>query len=252
MDIEKIKITDIIPAEYNPRQISDEELTKLSNSINEFGLVDPIIINLKNNKIIGGHQRYDVLINQYTLGNNFYAELNLLRFGDIGWVFTDTDLKIESKEHEKALNLALNKISGEWDFDKLSEVLEDLKISDFDITLTGFEDMELIEGYDDLVFFDDNFEENNQDENEQIYDLNEIKSIKSTFELHEGDEWKLLGNTLKIGELNGKRCTVTFNYDTMNITFEKLKESDETPLQDFMQDNQELESRFRKNVKYDK
>ena len=123
MEIEKIKITDIIPAEYNPRQISDEELTKLTNSINEFGLVDPIIINLKNNKIIGGHQRYDVLINQYILDNNFYAELNLLRFGDIGWIFTDTDLKIESEEHEKALNLALNKIrvnqrKGDYEFSR--------------------------------------------------------------------------------------------------------------------------------------
>lgn len=51
VDIEKIKITDIVPAEYNPRLISDEELLKLRNSIDEFGLVDPIIINLKNNSI---------------------------------------------------------------------------------------------------------------------------------------------------------------------------------------------------------
>lgn len=75
MEIEKIKITDIKPAEYNPRQITSEELTKLTNSISTFGLVDPIIINLKNNKIIGGHQRYEVLINQHMLNNDFYGEL---------------------------------------------------------------------------------------------------------------------------------------------------------------------------------
>ncbi len=161
VDIEKIKITDIVPADYNPRSISDEELTKLSNSINEFGLVDPIIINLKNNKIIGGHQRYDVLVNQYILDNDFYSELNVLKFGDIGWVFTDTDLKIESEEHEKALNLALNKISGEWDFEKLSDLLEDLELQEFDIELTGFDDIELEEikfDNEDYGFVDDEIE----------------------------------------------------------------------------------------------
>lgn len=165
VDIEKIKITDIVPADYNPRSISDEELTKLSNSIDEFGLVDPIIINLKNNKIIGGHQRYDVLVNQYILDNDFYAELNLLKFGDIGWVFTDTDLKIESEEHEKALNLALNKISGEWDSDKLSTLLDELKLKEFDIELTGFDDLEasFYCDNDDLDFnpfnYDDDFDD---------------------------------------------------------------------------------------------
>lgn len=165
MEIEKIKITDIVPAEYNPRQISDEELTKLSNSINEFGLVDPIIINLKNNKIIGGHQRYDVLVNQYMVDNNFYAELNLLRFGDVGWIFTDTDLKIESEEHEKALNLALNKISGEWDFEKLSEVLQDIKINDFDIELTGFDELEV-----ELLSPDDSLSNLYDEEEAESYD----------------------------------------------------------------------------------
>ena len=145
MEIEKIKITDIKPAEYNPRNISSEELTKLTNSINEFGLVDPIIINLKNNKIIGGHQRYEVLINQHMLDNDFYGELNLIRMGDIGWIFTETDLTVEDEDHEKALNLALNKISGEWDFEKLGEILDELTINEFNINLTGFDNLDITE-----------------------------------------------------------------------------------------------------------
>ena len=136
--MDKISIVDIVPAEYNPRVISDDEFKKLSNSIGEFGLVDPIIINLKNNKIIGGHQRYDVLLNKYMLDNDFYANLNLIRLGDIGWCFPNEDLKIKSEEHEKALNLALNKISGDWDFEKVNIILDELELNDFDISLTGF------------------------------------------------------------------------------------------------------------------
>lgn len=194
MEIEKIKITDIVPAEYNPRQISDEELTKLSNSINEFGLVDPIIINLKNNRIIGGHQRFDVLINEYMLDNDFYAELNILKFGDIGWVFTDTDLRIESEEHEKALNLALNKISGEWDSVKLKDLLNELDMSDFDIELTGFDDLELgfYSDNDDLDFnpFDYDDEEEEDELPEDYVDVegertNESYTITIGFESQE-------------------------------------------------------------------
>lgn len=66
LDIDKIRLTDITPADYNPRQINDTQLSKLSKSIQDFGLVDPIIINLQNNKIIGGHQRYRVLLDKYT------------------------------------------------------------------------------------------------------------------------------------------------------------------------------------------
>lgn len=50
---------------------------------------------------------------------------------------------MKSDDHEKALNLALNKISGEWDEPKLKPLLEDLSLKGFDIELTGFDDLEL-------------------------------------------------------------------------------------------------------------
>ena len=102
--------------------MTEKESAKLRNSLENFGLVDPIVINLKNNHIIGGHQRFEVLIDQHLEDNKIFDELNLIRLGDIGWVFTDTDLKVESDDHEKALNLSLNKISGEWDTEKLFSV----------------------------------------------------------------------------------------------------------------------------------
>ena len=143
MQYEKIKITDIVPAEYNPRQISETEKQKLKNSLKEFGLVDPIVINLQNNHIIGGHQRFDAILDQYMLDGEFLSELNLIRLGDIGWVFTDTDLTVKSLEHEKALNIALNKISGEWDPEKLEEIFDDLNVNGFNVTLTGFDNLEI-------------------------------------------------------------------------------------------------------------
>lgn len=152
VDIEKIKITDIIPSEYNPREISDEETRKLKNSLSTFGLVDPIVINLKNNHIIGGHQRFDVLVNKNLEDGTIFEELNLIRLGDIGWVFVDTDLKIESEDHEKALNLALNKISGDWDYDKLTTLFTDLKSSDLNVELTGFDDTEIEILLDDFEY----------------------------------------------------------------------------------------------------
>lgn len=157
MDFEDIKLTDIVPAEYNPRRISEDEFKSLSNSIAEFGLVDPIIINLNNNKIIGGHQRYDVLMNEHLNNNEMYDTLKLIKLGDIGWVFSEDSLTVKDESHEKALNIALNKISGEWDNEKLQELFVDLDMSGFDVNLTGFDDIEIkhLKFENDILFDED-------------------------------------------------------------------------------------------------
>lgn len=141
MDFKEIKITDITPAKYNPRVISDDDYNKLSESITEFGFVDPIIINLKNNRIIGGHQRYNVLVEEYFGRDD--DKLICIPLGDIGWVFPSDNLVIEDEAHEKALNVALNKISGQWDNEKLHNLLVDLEVDDFDLDLTGFKEYEI-------------------------------------------------------------------------------------------------------------
>ena len=156
MEFDSIKLTDIVPAEYNPRKISEDEFDRLTNSISEFGLVDPIIINLNNNKIIGGHQRYDVLMNEYINDNEKYANLKLIKLGDIGWVFSEDSLTVKDDAHEKALNIALNKISGEWDNEKLHELFVDLDMSGFDVNLTGFDDIEIKHlNFEQDILFDD-------------------------------------------------------------------------------------------------
>jgi hypothetical protein len=159
MELEKIKVKDIVPAEYNPRKISDEELSRLEDSIDEFGFVDPIIINLKNNRIVGGHQRFKIIQKEGL------DELNLLRLGNVGWAFVETDLKVKDGNYEKALNIALNKISGEWDTGKLDLILDDLAVEGFDVTLTGFDvDLDSLEDLGDEDDLYDFLEEENIDD----------------------------------------------------------------------------------------
>ena len=122
---EKIKLSSLIPLENNPRKISNKSLTDLRNSINEFGFVDPIIINLSNNHIISGHQRSKVL------SEDGVEELYLLRLGEVGWCFPDTDLEVVDEVHEMGLNIGLNKISGEWDNEILNQM--DIDVPDVDI-----------------------------------------------------------------------------------------------------------------------
>lgn len=143
LNIERIELVDLKPADYNPRKISKKNRDKLKKSLDEFGLVEPLVINLKDNKLISGHQRFDLLLESNV------ESVNLIRKGDIGWVFPDEDLIIKDENHEKALNLALNRISGEWDIERLTPLLDELE--DLDLApLTGF-DMELEEVDVDFV-----------------------------------------------------------------------------------------------------
>ena len=121
MNIQKINIEKLKAAEYNPRKDlkpEDEEYQKIKKSILEFGYVAPVIVN-SDMTVIGGHQRLKVL--------------KELGYSEIECNIVDLD-----KNKEKALNIALNKISGEWDNSKLEELLADLKETDIDLDLTGF------------------------------------------------------------------------------------------------------------------
>lgn len=180
LNIKKIKIEDIKPARYNPRSISDKDFKKLSESIEQFGLVDPIIINLKNHNIIGGHQRFD-----YLYYEKKDTELHLIELGDIGWVFSDTDLEIKDDNHEKALNLALNRISGEWNYDELNKLLDELAEFDLD-KVTGFDydldeiDYEFIPLNDEYTNYDIGDDDEILEDDDELIDDEDIhdKSIE--------------------------------------------------------------------------
>ena len=180
MQIKKAPVKDLVSPEWNPRQITDEELEKLKTSLEEFGYIEPIIVNDVNNHVVGGNQRLRALI--------------ALGYDEVDCVY----VHIEDINKEKACNVALNKISGDWDEDKLRVVLEDIELSPIDIKLTGFEELELteLEVKEPITVHEDDF----NFEDEEDIEVN----------VKEGDLFKLGNHFLLCGD-----STVKGNVDRL-------------------------------------
>lgn len=128
ISINALPLKDIHEAPYNPRmelKPGDKEYESLKKSLARWGQVEPLVINKHNKTLVGGHQRFHVM-------KDLGFKLAIVAYVDI-----------KDPREEKALNIALNKIGGAWDEDKLAIVLEDIRSSDFDIGLTGFSTKEL-------------------------------------------------------------------------------------------------------------
>ena len=125
LTVEYLPIGDLKPDPFNPRRISDEELEALTRSIQQFGLVDPIIVRRADLTVIGGHQR---LVAARRLG-----------YDAVPVVLVDL-----SQEQARLLNVALNKIAGTWDQELLARLLKDLSVMpELDLSLSGFSEDEL-------------------------------------------------------------------------------------------------------------
>src|SRR5450759_1757114 len=126
-NIEQVPIDELHPDPANPRRISDEELDALERSIRQFGFVEPVLARREDATVIGGHQR---LLAARRLG---------LTNVPVIWL----DL---SAEQGRLLSLALNKISGSWDDALLARLLAELQsVSDLDVSLSGFDEVEVKE-----------------------------------------------------------------------------------------------------------
>lgn len=132
-------IKDLSPAKYNPRKISDEAMGRLTKSLAEFGNIQPITWNARTGNVVGGHQRLKV-----------YQAMGK---ADVEVWAVDLD-----EQKEKAANIALNKLSGEFDLPMLKDILEEIDTGELDLEITGFgmeEIAEMMEGVPPEVTEDD-------------------------------------------------------------------------------------------------
>tara|TARA_R100001463_G_scaffold3065_1_gene12644 strand:- start:7 stop:1152 length:1146 start_codon:yes stop_codon:yes gene_type:complete len=180
MNIEKIEINKLKPATYNPRQISTKQYKDLKESINKFGLVDPIIVN-KCYTIIGGHQRYKICKD--------------LEYKDIGCIILDLN-----KEQERELNIRLNKNTGDFDMDILANEFDIDQLVDW-----GFKHIDLDINIDKIT------EGNTEDDH-----IPEVKESRVKL----GDVWQLGKHRIMCGDstkesdvkklMNGDKADMVF------------------------------------------
>lgn len=151
LEIRRMKISELKAADYNPRvelQPGDPEFEALKNSLETDGLVLPIIWNEETGNVVGGHQRLAVL-------------------KETGEEYADVSVVHMDEKTEKQANIALNRVEGKWDDEKLRDLFAELDTED--IFSTGFSEAELKAIYpealdDDPIFDEEKDEENNSEE----------------------------------------------------------------------------------------
>lgn len=219
MEWRTIPVGDLRPAAYNPRKklkSGDKEYEKIKKSIQEFGYVEPIIVNF-DMTVIGGHQRLTVLKD---LG---YTEVQCVV------VHIEDDAKV------KALNIALNKITGAWNEQLLADLIVDLQSQDFNTDLTGFEPAEIDQLFSKV---------HNKEIKEDDFDVDE--ELKKPTMSKTGDLWLLGRHRLVCGDsllpetfttlMDGKRANLVVTDPPYNVNVEetagKIK-NDNMPDEDF-------------------
>jgi DNA modification methylase len=204
MTFQTLKTAELLPSSYNPRkdlQPNDADYIKIKRSIEEFGYIDPVIVN-KDFTVIGGHQRLKVLKD--------------LGYAEIECVVLDID-----KDREKALNIALNKISGEWDMERLKDLFADLDNGTFDLGLTGFDYAEI----EALM--------NQAPEQEVVEDDFNVETVAKEIKqpaTRKGDVWQLGRHRLICGDstnkadisklMGGKQARLIITDPPYNVNYE--------------------------------
>jgi len=205
-DVQRISVEKLNPAEYNPRvdlKPGDPVYEKLLHSVESFGYVEPIVWNRRTGNIVGGHQRFKVL-----------RDLN---YDEIDCVVVDLP-----EGRERALNIALNKIQGEWEPKKLMEVFESLDKYGVDRDLTGFDREETLKLFQRLQRTEGKVQEDDFDADA------EAEAIETPIS-RPGDIWLLgkhrliSGDSTDIGAvarlMDGAKAKMVFTDPPWNVNY---------------------------------
>lgn len=152
MNIKRIKLADVKPAAYNPRRQlkpGEKEYEALKASISRWSLVEPLVVNLRTGNLVGGHQRYNVLL-------------------DLGHTEAEAAVVDLDEKQEKLLNVALNRIEGQWDYSRLEEIFQEYELEEAKVTgFTGQEIALILAKNDDVedpaAWQDDEEDEEDED-----------------------------------------------------------------------------------------
>ena len=210
MKIEKRKISELIRAEYNPRKISVVQLYELKEGIEEFGLVQPLVVNEnpeRKNVIVGGHQRLKI-------------------WEELGNKEVDCSIVNLPLDKERKLNIKLNKNGGTFDDDLLKEFFDYEELIEWGFTVSELFDMDETEIKGNI-------------------DDDEIPEVKES-KVKRGDIWKLGEHRIMCGDstisddveklMNGEKADIVFTDPPYNIDYQGIKDKREKIKNDKMSD----------------
>lgn len=170
MEYIKVKTNELIPYINNARTHDEAQIKKIQSSIREFGFINPVIIDDKNN-IIAGHGRVQAALKEGITEVPCIKESHLSEYQKKAYILADNKLA---------------ELSG-WDFDLLANEIEELKNTDIDIDMLGFDEKELLK----LI-------EEKHDAEEDGFNLEENLNAKEI--VKRGDIWNIGKHRLMCGD----------------------------------------------------
>ncbi len=221
--IDDMKISDLKPADYNPRTIDKKTLAKLKKSLKHFGDLSGVVFNTKTGNVVGGHQRLK------TISDN--AKIEKKPASDdtgttaIGWIVLESGEKWGYREvswdigKEKAANVSANNtfLHGDWDKEALQPLIADIQGVGYDLAEFNFDSL-----FEDLDVALDQQDSGTEDDTPQ---QQETSVINKGDLIEIGDHRLLCGDSTNKQHvdllMNGKKADMVFTDPPYGVNIAK-------------------------------